>query len=198
MSRMPVVVRELAVPDGPALHTLWQPMLPHPVRDVGPDAYAEHVLGMIGGDADATVLVAEVDGSVAGAVYLTRSLAAPVGGAEALQVGLLAVAPGRTRRGVGRALMEAALARAEALGLENVLAASGPGDRETNRFLARLGLNQVVVVRGATVAALRARLRADPAPTGAVVRTPRRARQVGQVVAVRRTQRRIRGRQAAH
>jgi GNAT superfamily N-acetyltransferase len=205
VSRTPFEVRELTVTDGPALHALWAPMLPAPVREVTPTSYAEHVLQMISDERGAAVLVAEVDGVVVGAAYLHRTLAAPVSGAEALQVALLAVTPSRTRRGVGRALVEAAVTHAEGLGLQNVLVVGGPSDRETNRFLARLGLSQLAVLRTAQVPALRARLPQDAGGLTGVVRVPRRNRQggqrsvqVGQVVAARRTQRRIRGRHPAH
>lgn len=198
MSRTPFVVRELAVADGPALHALWSAMLPAPVRDVGPTDYAEHVLQMIEPERGATVLVAEVDGDVVGAAYLHRSLPAPVAGAEVLQVALLAVQPSRTRRGVGRALVEASLTHAESLGLENVLVVGGPGDRESNRFLARLGLSPLAVMRLGSVAALRSRLPQDTAGFAGAVRVPRRNRHVGRVVAARRSQRRIQGRHPAH
>lgn len=198
MSRTPFLVRELAVTDGPALHALWATMLPAPVRDVGPKGYAEHVLQMLAHEEDASVLVAEVDGEVAGAAYLHRTLPAPVAGAEALQVALLAVTPSRTRRGVGRALVEAAVTHTETLGLENVLVVGGQGDRETNRFLARLGLTSLALLRTAPVAVLRTRLPVDSAGVAGVVRVPRRNRHVGQVVAARRTQRRLRGHHPAY
>jgi GNAT superfamily N-acetyltransferase len=191
VSRMPIVVRELATSDGPALHSLWAGMLPPPVREVDPADYAEHVLEMVAHEVGATVVVAEVDGQVVGAAYLHRTLVAPVAGAEALQV-LMAVEPGRTRRGVGRALVEAATDHAESRGIENVIVVGGPGDREGNRFLARLGLSQVAVLRTAPVAALRARLAPEPATLPGTVRLPRRNRQIGQVVAARRSQQRTR------
>jgi GNAT superfamily N-acetyltransferase len=198
VSRTPVEVRELAVTDGPSLHALWATMLPHRVGEVAPAVFAEHVRRMIADEKDAVVLVAEIDDQVVGAAYLHRSLLVPLAGASALQVSLLAVAPGRTRRGVGRALMEAAVSHAELLGVDNVVVIGGPGDRETNRFLARLGMSQAAVLRSSPVAALRSRLPAD-APGGAanVVRAPRRNRHVGQVVAARRSQRRIQGRRSA-
>jgi GNAT superfamily N-acetyltransferase len=195
VSRSAVLVRELAATDGPALHALWGPMLPQPAPDVTPASYAEHVLTSMQHHPGATVLVAEVEGAVVGAAYLHRSLAAPVAGAEALEVGLLAVAPERTRRGVGRALLERALSHAEHLGLDNVLVAGRPDDRETSRFLARLGLAQVALLRIASVPALRGRLPLDPPGVVGVVQGTRRNRHVGRVIAARRTQRRSRNRQ---
>jgi predicted N-acetyltransferase YhbS len=198
VSRTPLEVRHLAAADGPALHALWARMLPAPVRDVAPADYAQHVLDKIADEKDADVLVAEAEGTVVGAAYLQRSLVAPVAGADALQVALLAVAPGRTRRGVGRALLEAAVTHAETLGIENVIIIGGPNDREGNRFLARLGLAPVAMMRTAPVAALRTRLPQEAGGMSGVVRVPRRNRQIGQVVAARRTQQRIRGRHPAH
>jgi N-acetylglutamate synthase-like GNAT family acetyltransferase len=198
VSRTPFEVRELAVADGPALHTLWAARLPGAVREVPPATYAEHVLEMIRDQQDAAVLVAEADGEVVGAAYLHRELVAPVPGGEVLQVALLAVAPSRTRRGVGRALVEGAVSHAETLGIENVLVVGGPSDRETNRFFARLGLTQIAVLRGARVSALRARLPQEVSGGPGLVRAPRRSRQVGQVVAARRTQRRTRSHSTAH
>ena len=197
MSRTPFVVRHLAVDDGPALHALWAGMLPAPVRDVAPGDYARHVLDKIADEKDASVLVVESDGTVVGAAYLQRSLVAPVSGGDALQVALLAVTPARTRRGVGRALVEAAVTHAETLGIENVVIVGGPQDREGNRFLSRLGLSTVAVMRTATVTALRTRLPQETAGKPGVVRVPRRNRHIGQVVAARRTQQRIRGRHPA-
>jgi hypothetical protein len=54
--------------------------------------------------------------------------------------------------------------------------------------MARLGLSQLAVVRGAAVAALRAKLPVEP-PAGAGV-TLRNSRNVGQVLAQRRSLRR--------
>jgi N-acetylglutamate synthase-like GNAT family acetyltransferase len=109
-----------------------------------------------------------------------------------LSVSHLQVEESQTRRGVGRALLEAALTHAEHHGIPNLLVSGSVNDRETNRFLARLGLAQVAVVRGSTVAALRARM---PLESLMAVRSSR-SKQVGQVVAARRLQRRSRVRDA--
>ena len=99
------------------------------------------------------------------------------------------------RTEVGSSLLEAAVTWAEQKGIGTLLAATGGNDRETNRFMARLGLGQVAVLRGSSVAALRARLPHDP--SAAARGRTRRSRNVGQVVAMRRSQRRARNRDVA-
>lgn len=79
-----------------------------------------------------------------------------------------------------------------------MLVVGGQGDRETNRFLARLGLTSLALLRTAPVAVLRTRRPVDSAGVAGVVRVPRRNRHVGQVVAARRTQRRMKGHHPAY
>lgn len=194
---MPVEVRPLSVDDGPALHALWAPLLPHDVTGSSPEEFASHVLGMLSLEPEASVVVARLDGEVVGAAYLHRTWVAPLAGAHTLEVNLLAVDPVHTRRGIGRALLEAAVSRAEELGIDDVVVVGAPANREAHRFLARLGLTTVAVVRTAPVAALRTRLVKEHAGLLNVQRVPRRNRQVGQVVAARRSQLRSRTRQGA-
>ncbi len=190
MSRTPVDVRDLGPQDGPALERLWRD-LPRPAEVVGGDLAAK-VLAAMAGDPGSRVLVAESGGEVVGTAYLRAARLSPLLDDLILNVSHLQVQESQTRRGVGRALLEAALTHAEHHGISSILVASGVNDRETNRFLARLGLAQVAVVRGSTVAALRARIPAEPS---AGVRSSR-TRAVGQVVAARRLQRRSRVRDA--
>ncbi len=190
VTRTPVDVRDLGPQDGPALERLWRD-LPHSDAAVTRDL-AEVVLSALEEEPGSRVVVAEVDGEVVGTAYLRPGRMSPLVGDRTLHVSHLQVDESTTRAGVGRALVDAALAHAEHTGLENLLVAGGVNDRETNRFLARLGLAQVAVLRGATVAALRARMPLEPA---AAARSSR-ARQVGQVVAARRVQRRSRVRDA--
>ncbi len=199
MSRMPVEVRPLSVDDGPALHALWAPLLPHETTGAvsqEPGAFASHVLGMLSMDLEARVVVASLDGQVVGAAHLHRTWVAPLAGAQTLEVNLLAVDPARTRRGIGRALLEAGLTRAEELGIDDVVVVGAAGHREGHRFLARLGMTTVAVLRTAPVTALRTRLLKENGGLPNVQRVPRRNRQVGQVVAARRSQLRARNRQA--
>ena len=191
MSRTPVDVRDLGPQDGPALERLWRD-LPRPAGwAVGADL-ARMVLETLADESTSRVLVAEAGGEVVGSAYLRTSRPSPLLTDLTLSVSHLPVDESQTRRGVGRALLEAALSHAEHHGIPSILVAGGVNDRETNRFLARLGLAPVAVVRGSTVAALRARMPVEPA----VAARSSRAKQVGQVVAARRVQRRSRVRDA--
>jgi GNAT superfamily N-acetyltransferase len=109
-----------------------------------------------------------------------------------LRVSHLQVDPAHSRRGAGRSLVEAALSWAEEQGTEGILVTSPVNDRDANRFMARMGLAQVAGIRGAAVSALRARLPHDPSVV--TRQAGRQGRNVGQVVAVRRSQRRARAR----
>jgi hypothetical protein len=74
----------------------------------------------------------------------------------------------------------------------HVLVAASATSRDTNRFMARLGLGQVALMRIAAVPTLRSRL---PVETPAAARVgSRSSRSVGQVIAQRRSQRRAQAR----
>lgn len=185
MSRTVVDVRDLGPQDGPALERLWRD-LSRPA-DWGDDLVG-HVLAALADEPSARVLVAESGGEVVGSAYLRTVRPSPLLSDQTLSLSHLQVEESQTRRGVGRALLEAALSHAERHGIGSILVAGAVSDRETNRFLARMGLAQVAVLRGSTVAALRARMPVEPS----VAARSSRAKQVGQVVAVRRLQRRSR------
>lgn len=128
---------------------------------------------------------AEVGAEAAVGVAVVRraELVVPVL-ARVLHVDQLWVDPAWRRQGVGHLLLAAVAAAAEAAGVEEVSASSEPGQRDAQRFLARLGFGRPVVVRAAPLAVLRSRLGA----TTAGGRGRRRAA-LDQVVALRRRQR---------
>jgi GNAT superfamily N-acetyltransferase len=72
-----------------------------------------------------------------------------------LHVTHLLVMPGARRRGVGRALLGAAVQLADDCGVDRVLTTAAAGSREGNRYLARIGFAPLVVHRIATTATLR-------------------------------------------
>jgi hypothetical protein len=77
----------------------------------------------------------------------------------------------------------------------HVIAAASAGSRDANRFMARLGLGQVAVLRGATVAGLRAKLPVEPPAAARVgAGSSRSSRTVGQVLVQRRSLRRAQAR----
>jgi GNAT superfamily N-acetyltransferase len=163
------VVREATVDDTPALLAMWSEL-----RDMGgrierlmpgPDAEGlRERLAWVATDPSSRVLVAIVDDAeVAGMTLLTEAPYAPLFDQRAVHTHYLHVRDGFRRRGVGKALLAAAVAFAEEVGAEHVMTSVLPQMRETQRFYARLGFSPVVVRRSAPVSVLRRRL----APSGA-------------------------------
>lgn len=121
---------------------------------------------------------------------------------EVLGMALLTVAPGNAlldhlavhmnhavvadrhrRRGAGRALVAAAASFAEERGVDELVVAVHPGQREANRFFARLGFVPVTVRRAASVAAVRRKLAAiEVRPTEHAVRRRRRPERLRDVL----------------
>ncbi|SHF59765.1 Ribosomal protein S18 acetylase RimI [Jatrophihabitans endophyticus] len=94
-----------------------------------------------------------------------------------LHVTHLLVAPRCRRRGIGRALLAAAVHLADDAAVEHVLATSAAGSREGNRYLARIGFAPLVVHRIASTAVLRRSLgMTDVAGRMAALRRARMAR----------------------
>lgn len=145
-------------------------------------------MARIAADPDQRLLVGVLDDEVVGAAHLLRAPVSPIHTDTAIHVTHLHVLLGHRRHGVGKALLEAAVSWAEEKDTKHLLAAASVHSRDANRFMARLGLTQLAVVRGATVSALRSKLPVEP-PAGAMV-SSRNQRSVGQVLAQRRLQRR--------
>jgi GNAT superfamily N-acetyltransferase len=193
LSRVPVQVRDAVVGDAAALVSLWGEMLTSPRSEAvaQPVATTSRAIARAAADPFARVVVVETEGEVAGCVYLRIASLSPLAEQPVMQLSHLQVDTRRTRQGIGRALVEAAVAWAEESSVEGIVAAPVANDREANRFLARLGLSSVAVLRGASVAAVRSKLPA--APPVAARQPGRTGRSVGHVVAARRSQRRRRG-----
>ena len=141
-------------------------------------------LAMILSTDDRTVLVAVDDlGDVVGLVVAAEGDVAAMTSVPALHISHLLVAPGHRRRGVGRALLAAAVHLADQRGIEHVVATAVTGSRDANRYLARLGFAPLVVRRIATTSTLRRSLGiADGADRLALLR---RARRGGRSLAAR-------------
>jgi GNAT superfamily N-acetyltransferase len=142
----------------------------------------------IAADPDQRLLVAMLGGRIVGVAHLVRGPISPLQGDSAVQVLNLNVLEEFRRHGVGHALMEGAVAWAEEKDTTHIVAATPVGSRDANRFMARLGLGQVAIVRATTVSALRSKLGGD----GTVGRSAGRRSHhlVGQVLAQRRSLRR--------
>ena len=185
MSRSPVSLRDATLADVPQLADLWQPYLrrggEEHLRDLAT------TIEQLGSRPDERLVVAEYDGEFAGAVFLRAAAYSPVNPEPVMQVHNAAVVPSHRKRGVGKALMECAVTWAEELGIGHVATATASGSREAHRFMARLALGPQAVLRMAPTPAVRSKLYARY-PT---------ARQVTQVVAVRRSLRHARSVAAA-
>jgi GNAT superfamily N-acetyltransferase len=180
MSRSLVTLRDATLSDVPHLAELWQPFLRRSSDEHLHDlATAIEQLGDRPGE---RLVVADFDGEFAGAVYLRAATYSPVNPEPVLQAHNAMVVAAHRHRGVGKALMECAVTWAEELGIGHVGTATSSGSREANRFMARLALGPQAVLRMAPTPAVRAKLAA---------RYPA-ARQVTQVLAVRRSLRHAR------
>jgi hypothetical protein len=84
-------------------------------------------------------------------------------------------------------LLEAAVSWAEAHDVRHLAATTSAHSRDANRFMARLGLARVAVIRGASVQALRARLPGEAPSLAGVAGRPQH---LGQLLAQRRSLRR--------
>lgn len=188
MSRAAFHVRAVELDDADGLMELWQSR----IGRTGQQEITRHdvpstVRKVLASDRE-RIAVAEVNGRIVGAIYLRVGPLMPLTSDQAVFASLLKVHEEFRRRGVARGLMEAAVSWAEEQGIAHVVSISSGASRDTNRFLARIGLTQAATLRVAPTAALRARL---PIDVPAVVRgVPAQQRNLSQVLAARRSMRR--------
>jgi GNAT superfamily N-acetyltransferase len=195
LSRNAVQVRDAALDDVLALVEIWSDFSrrsPDRLLEEAAVTEATAAVARIAAAPDERLLVAVVDDRVTGAVHLIRAPMSPIYSESAIHVTHLHVRDVDRRHGIGRALVDAAITWAEEKDIGHILAAASTNSRDANRFMARLGLAQIAVVRGSTVSALRAKLPVEPPAAARVGR--RHHRGVGQVLAQRRSQRRARAR----
>lgn len=186
MTRPAVLVRDARPDDLPALMLMWDELremgsrfervIPQPC-----EAGVLERLEAVARDPDSCVVVAVVDDDeVAGMAVLTAASYAPFFDQRAVHAHYLHVRDGFRRRGVGKALLAAAVSFADGAGAEHVVTSVLPQMRDTLRFYARLGFGPVLVRRSVPVGLLRRRL------AGAVPST------ADHLVARRRSMRRLR------
>lgn len=160
MSRLPVQIRTAVPADAEALVALWvastegQPVRPAPPTT---EEAARSIL-RVQRDPAQSLQVAVVDDDVVGVAHLSRTPVSPLHEGDAVHVSHLFVTPLVRGRGVGRSLLAAAAAWADASGAAHLLTAVAAGSRDANRFLACLGLSQTAMVRSVPVPVLRQRL----------------------------------------
>ena len=160
MSRTRVRVRTARPDDVDALLALVGDMQAGPVRGRavgrrGPErARARCEALLVDPEHRVVVAVDEGDGVIGAAVFGADS-AGGLLDPPSVYVSHLVVRPEQRRRGAGRALVAAAAAYAEEVGVDSVVVGVAPTGRDANRFFARLGFAPMVMRRIAPVASLR-------------------------------------------
>ncbi len=180
MGRAQVVVRNAVEEDLATLAELWRELLrtgQHAASDLS------GLLARSRSDDSVRLLVAEIDSLVVGAVLLVVAPTSPLNPEPLVHAFAPQVTSDARRKGVGTALMEAAVTFAEEVGIGFVGAAAFSASRDANRVFARLGLGPKAVLRVAPTASLRQRIsRVRPA-------RPADRRHVDRVLAARRGRR---------
>jgi GNAT superfamily N-acetyltransferase len=180
MSRSALEIRDAEPGDAAELLALWD----HPGRtDPAPRPLEEaaSALAQIAADPDERVLVGLVDGHLVAAIHLRRSPLSPLHTESVVHTSHLVVHPDHRRHGYARALLDQALAWAEEKDVSHITAITMSNSRDTNRFLARLGLGTAWTVRIGSTSAMRRRLSPEP------IRSRETRRQLGRVLAQRRS-----------
>jgi GNAT superfamily N-acetyltransferase len=159
MSRQPVAMRRATIGDVPFLVELWSDLLRRTDRQD-----QVHDLELIVKEAaespERRLLIAEYGGEPAGAVLLRVVPMTPLNLEPTVQAVAPHVTPSFRARGIGSALMEAAVLWAEDLGINHISTAAASSSRSGNRFMARLSLGPQAVLRASTTPLVRAKLSA--------------------------------------
>ena len=181
MSRCALEIRDARPEDVTDLLRLWADDRGALGRTPQPVEEATTAVAQIAADPDERMLVGIADGRLVASVHLRRAPLSPLHGDTAIHTSYLHVHPEHRRRGYARALLDAALAWAEEKDVSHITAITTSNSRDTNRFLARLGLGTAATIRVATTASMRRRLAPE------VIRSADARRQLGRVLAQRRT-----------
>lgn len=160
MMRSQVSLRSAVPDDATELVDVWSEVLRRGERE---DQVADvlSVIERIDDLVDERIVVAEYDGQLAGAVHLRATTLSPLNLEPVVQAISPHVLPQFRRHGIGRALMEAAVAFADELGIGHLASAAASGSRDANRFMARLALGPQATFRVAPTAVVKAKLTAQ-------------------------------------
>lgn len=180
MSRSALEIRDAEPTDAADLLALWDhsgrsDQAPRPVEE------AASALAQIAAAPDERVLVGLIDSRLVAAIHLRRAPLSPLHTESVVHTSYLVVHPDHRRHGYARALLDQALAWAEEKDVDHITAITTSSSRDTNRFLARLGLATAWTVRVGSTNAMRRRLMPDP------LRARDSRRQLGRVLAQRRS-----------
>lgn len=172
--------------DAPLLAELWgdavrRADLQEQIADL------ELVIKGASASAEQRLVVADYDGQLAGAVLLRVTTLTPINLEPVVQAVSPHVFPQFRRHGLGRALMDSAVAFAEEIGVGHVASAAHASSRDANRFMARLALGPHAMLRIAPTQAVRVKLTAQRPATAAGASS---GRHLTRVLAARRSMKR--------
>jgi GNAT superfamily N-acetyltransferase len=185
MSRQPVSMRQATIGDVPFLVDLWSDVLRRADRQEQVHDL-EIIVKEAAASAERRLLVAEYDGEPAGAVLLRVTPMTPLNLEPTVQALAPHVTPSFRGKGIGSALMEAAVLWAEDLGISHLTTAAPSSSRSGNRFMARLSLGPQAVLRASTTPLVRAKLAALQPSSARITDRMAGRRHLGQVLAARR------------
>jgi predicted N-acetyltransferase YhbS len=157
VKRTQVSLRLATPDDAPVLAEVWAEVLRRVDHQDQIDDL-QRIIARVTPLEDERIVVAEYDGEVAGAVHLRASTLTPINLEPVVQAISPHVLPAFRRRGVGRALMGAAVAFAEERSIAHIATAAVSGSRDANRFMARLALGPHAILRLAPTAMVQAKL----------------------------------------
>ena len=150
MARQAPHIRDAGPEDAAQLLQLWAEAARTGANSLRAQDDAERALANLAAASDERLLVAESEGRIVAAMKVSRGPISPLVLDSVVHTSFLLVLPEFRRHGLGRALMEAAVGWAEEKDI-NELTALTDGNRETNRFFARLGLTTLGTVRHSSV-----------------------------------------------
>jgi N-acetylglutamate synthase-like GNAT family acetyltransferase len=183
MPRQAPNIRDAGPQDAAELLGLWAAITRRAESFLRAHKDAELALANIAVDPDQRLIVAESEGRVVAAMNLSRRPVSPLTLESVVHTSSLVVLPEFRRHGYGHALMDAALAWAEEKDIDELTVITD-GNRETNRFFARLGLSTFGTLRHSSAVSLRKKLSVERGRVGAG------NRHLIEVLAKRRTMRR--------
>lgn len=190
-ARPTITIRDAEATDAPALVELWRECA-GAAADEGSEAFTQQSLWREPSTAEAAtaltfnqdtqgrkIMVALSGGEIVGATAGSIATLTPITFTKVLVVTDIQVSPRFRRRSVASALLETMAVYGEEHHCEIVMAMIPAHAKEPNRYLTKLGFNQIAVLRVIQMSKLRARLGGKTA-----------SRETSRLVAVRRTLRR--------
>lgn len=159
MGRASIMLRDAGPADVPSLQGLWGEVMRRG-SSAEREADLVRILARVDRSEDERLVVAEYDGQVVGAVLLKVATMTAINLDPVVQVISPHVAPAFQRRGIGVALMDAAVTFAEERGVPLLATAALSTSRDSNRFFARLSLGPQAMLRIAPAQVVRQRLTA--------------------------------------